>query len=589
MKNAQALMFDGPVGPVTGWWHAGATQAQRALVLCSPWGDEDLGAYRGLHELAVSLASAGWPVLRFDWPGQGDAFDGELAGGIDALPVWLAALDRAIDLARQLAGVNEVVLVGLRLGGLLAAQVAARRGLQVAGLGLILPPASGRAWLREGMMLGARVSALAAHADSAAPVQMLGGFPLAPASVAALKALAWPARPAVQPVWVMERSDLPLAASALKALGQGGAMTHRARDDLGSLVAIAHQAHWPAGIAGNLLAWLDGLDAPVATGGPPLPTPCPPAVGQAEGVREAVLTLPLSVPCVGVLSRPAATPRPAAARGLLLLSSGAERRTGPHRLWVAFARERARRGDVVLRVDLPGIGDSPSREAGRPDDVYDPRVVQDLAAALDWMRQQQGVDEIAIMGLCSGGFHAWRAAVQGLPADLAVVLNPLVYHWQPGMSLDPMAHDFGAISVAADVGRALRDPARWQRLLRGQANLPVIARALWTRAWGRGLQALRGLARACRWPLRNDLPSDLRRVQQGKTQLHFVFAEQEPGLVLLREQAGSALPRAMRGGRVGLHTIASADHTFAGLVGRSQLYQHLHHVLDAHVATARGH
>lgn len=587
--SGQALMFDGPVGPLTGWWHAGAAGTRRAIVLCAPWGDEDLGAYRGLHELAGRLAAAGWPVLRFDWPGQGDAFDGDLAAGIDALPVWLAALDRAIDLARQLAGVDEVVLVGLRLGGLLAAQAAARRGATVAGLGLILPPASGRAWLREGLMLGARLATPATASGAQGPVQMLGGFPLAPASAAALKTLAWPARPANQCTWVMERSDLRLPATALQVLGQGGPLTHVVRDDVDKLVAIAHQATWPPGLGADLLVWLDGLPISVDAAVAGRPTACPPAVGQAEGVREHMLSLPLGVPCVGVLCRGASAARSGQARGLLLLSSGAERRTGPHRLWVAFARERARRGDVVLRVDLPGTGDSPPREAGRPDDLYDPRVTDDLAAVLDWMRQQLGVADISVVGLCSGGFHAWRAAVQGLPVAQAVVLNPLVYHWRPGMSLDPMAHDFGAISVAADVGRALRDPARWRRLLRGQANLPVIARALWTRAASRGQQALRALARALRWPLRNDLPSDLRRVQQGATRLHFVFAEQEPGLVLLRQQAGPALPRAMRSGHVSLHTIASADHTFAGLVGRSQLYQHLHHVLDAATATARVH
>ena len=41
-----------------------------------------------------------------------------------------------------------------------------------------------------------------------------------------------------------------------------------------------------------------------------------------------------------------------ARRGIVLLSAGRERRVGPHRLWVPWARRRAAQGDVVLRLDV---------------------------------------------------------------------------------------------------------------------------------------------------------------------------------------------------------------------------------------------
>ena len=89
---ARPVVFDGPTGPTPGWWHAVVAPTRQVVVLCAPWGDEDIGAYRGLRNLAMTLADAGWPVLRFDLPGQGDSFDGPLASDaqLDAWPLWLA-------------------------------------------------------------------------------------------------------------------------------------------------------------------------------------------------------------------------------------------------------------------------------------------------------------------------------------------------------------------------------------------------------------------------------------------------------------------------------------------------------------------
>jgi len=280
--------------------------------------------------------------------------------------------------------------------------------------------------------------------------------------------------------------------------------------------------------------------------------------------------------CRQAASTSTALPR----RGLLLLSSGAERRIGPHRLWVPWARERARRGEVVLRLDLPGVGDSPPREPGKPDDVYDARVVRDLAAAVAWLRGDQGVQQVVVVGLCSGGYHAWRSAVEGLAVDAVMPLNPLVFHWRTGMSLNPMDHDFGRIAVATGVGRALNDLTRWRRLIRGQVNVRVIAGAM----AGLAAASLRGwcraLARTLRWPLRNDLASELREVLRRGVSVHFMFAENDPGQWLLRDQAGSLLAASLNDGRVHLTTIPDADHTFAGPEGRSRLYNHLHAGLD---------
>jgi hypothetical protein len=294
-------------------------------------------------------------------------------------------------------------------------------------------------------------------------------------------------------------------------------------------------------------------------------------------------------PClVGVVSERDAPEAAAAARaprrGIVLLSSGRERRVGPHRLWVAFARHRAALGDVVLRVDVAGIGDSgahASRDADRMPEQYDARAATDIARALAWLRREHGVGPCSVMGICSGAFNAWRAALDGVDVQQVVLLNPLLFHVSPGMSMDPMDNAFGQIGVAAAAGRSLLDPARWWKLLTGRANVAVITGAIAARARHALRLCVRGAARLVRWPLRNDLAVDLEHVVGRGVAVDFVFSFREPGLTLLREESGRRGMRLESDNRVKVCVIAHADHTFAGTAGRAALYASLDTLLLA--------
>src|SRR5205823_3052307 len=69
---------------------------------------------------------------------------------------------------------------------------------------------------------------------------------------------------------------------------------------------------------------------------------------------------------IAISSRLRATPR----RAIVLLDAGATYRIGPNRLHVELARRLARDGDLVLRIDQSGIGDSAPRDGAPDDDVY---------------------------------------------------------------------------------------------------------------------------------------------------------------------------------------------------------------------------
>jgi pimeloyl-ACP methyl ester carboxylesterase len=103
----------------------------RAAVICHPWGDEQIHAYRTLRQLALRLSQDGFHVLRFDYYGTGDSAgssgDNDFAGSRRDVETAMAEL-------KDMTGVERLTLVGLRLGACLAADVSADRAVEVDAL-----------------------------------------------------------------------------------------------------------------------------------------------------------------------------------------------------------------------------------------------------------------------------------------------------------------------------------------------------------------------------------------------------------------------------------------------------------------------
>lgn len=137
----------------------------RGVVICDGLFDEAVCAHRALRFAAGSMAEARWSSLRFDYFGTGDSSgdtgDFTLAGA-------LADAHDAVDELKASAGLASVYLLGLRLGGALAAQVAATRD-DVRGL-LLWDP------LMEGEEVLGRYG-ISGPADESA---MIEGFSLSP-------------------------------------------------------------------------------------------------------------------------------------------------------------------------------------------------------------------------------------------------------------------------------------------------------------------------------------------------------------------------------------------------------------------------
>jgi uncharacterized protein len=156
-----------------------AASGGRSIVLCHPWGQEYLRAHRSMRRLATMLAGSGFHVFRFDYYGTGDS-DGDATSG--DLSGWTDDIESAIAELRDTTGASRVVLAGIRLGGALAASVAARNPRLVESLILWDPVLSGPEYLSELARdaapypeRGARLSHRRVHVDGEWEVR---GFPV---------------------------------------------------------------------------------------------------------------------------------------------------------------------------------------------------------------------------------------------------------------------------------------------------------------------------------------------------------------------------------------------------------------------------
>lgn len=140
-----AIFFGSPRRPLFGFQHAPAGPIEGAVLLCPPWGQEYEYAHRALRVLAQRLAERGRFVLRFDYSGTGDSWGETTESDLDQ---WSDDVATAVEELKLVSGVPTPDLVGLRLGGYLAARHAAEFG-DVGRVVLWDPVVDGRSWMAE--------------------------------------------------------------------------------------------------------------------------------------------------------------------------------------------------------------------------------------------------------------------------------------------------------------------------------------------------------------------------------------------------------------------------------------------------------
>jgi len=267
---------------------------------------------------------------------------------------------------------------------------------------------------------------------------------------------------------------------------------------------------------------------------------------------------------------------------IVLVNAGAVYHIGPNRLHVSLARRWAALGHTVLRIDLSGIGDSSAAPDAAENVVYSDRALEDLRGAVEFLAESRPAMQCHALGLCSGAYHAFKAAAGKLPLSGIILINPLTFSWKEGMSLDYPAH-MVASSMLRYKTTAFRTSS-WLKLLRGDVSVGGVSQILLRHARSMLLAQVLNVARRLRLPLKDDLGTELARIAASSTDMLFVFAPQDPGLEILRIQGGSALRRLRGKQQLDIEIVAGADHTFTGRAARERLVAVLGKRLDGPVA-----
>jgi alpha-beta hydrolase superfamily lysophospholipase len=579
--SAQALYFNSGEHHLFGWLHRSLNdlKADVGVVLCQPFGYEAICAHRGMRAFAEAIAAAGMPALRFDYLGTGDS--PEIDPQADQLQVWTQDVLAAAEELRSRTGVRQVCLLGFRLGALLAT-LAASQGNAVSALVVVSPIITGRRYLRE-----LRTTRMAAslldqseppldQQEARAGGMEVSGFAFSAATLEALAKvdLSTLQSPPLPPMLVIEGPIMPGLGGRSHSPEMQGRATRVALPGLVQMLMTPPQfAQVPKEMIAATLDWLSKL---------PEQVPAMPDRSAGQPISESNSTGPAneltlagnaSAPEVVRTERPVffgadallfgiITQPPAdeiRRRAVILLNAGADHHIGASRLYVSMARRWAQHGYVVLRMDLAGLGDSGTRPARVADDVFPHEAIDDIRAAIDFLRSSYGICDVTLAGLCSGAYHALRAAVAGVPVNRILMVNPQNYFWKPGetlqgLQLAEVVHNPGLYR------ERVFSLAAWKRMVTGQVNILRIAKIYLQRPLLAAESTLRDIARRLHLRLPYDLGTELEEVVARGVRVVFVFARGEPGIDLLKLQAGNSVKRLAE--RCHIHTINSGDHVF---------------------------
>lgn len=521
-----------------GWLHCGSGDA--GVVLCPGIGRDAHVSYTTLRRLAAELAQAGYPTLRFDYPGTGDSKD--VPDGDPALG-WRRGVDDAIAFMRS-TGVRRIILCGYRLGALLSLLTSADHD-DVEDVVMIDPVISGASFIRE---IGISAS-LGGERHSAQSVE-IDGFAIASGQrspLHAMDALSLPAPPARRLLILTPGSSRQAERLAERMSKLGLEVTQATFEPIREFARD--------GYVGQTVD-LDAIRKWLPSVGKHSAPPWTPSVDTLLTGNDFVeRPLPFATGLFGVLCRPPGDDQPGSV--VLLGNCGSSPRYGPARFHVFIARQLAAAGIASLRFDFAGLGESSLAESGTETHIYETGRSADVSAAIDALASL-GYRNFIAAGVCSGGYHAWLATLDDTRIGTVLMVNPAVFAWREGQSLDALVHT-GSRSTRAYLA-TMSNGHGWKRLasrhgLRHAARTArvVVARHL-TAAIGNGA-ALVGLPIGSTVPFRA-----MQQLSRRGVRVLVVMAAGDAGADLLTVHFGRKGRRLARLPGVTVKMMPDIDH-----------------------------
>lgn len=444
-----------------------------AVLLVFPLAEERKGALPFFVAFARSLAASGFASLLFDFAGTGDSEgdfadlpEGQFRDDLAAAHEWLRT--RYPDL--------PLFLCGLRTGAVLAQQYAtAHPDFKKV---VCWSPVAGKDFVNQLLqrrMVNDMVAYGKARASRAALLEALeagrsvdlDGYIFSPAVYRTLKALT-ACDPGVPVFTTPATVKYPPFWNTVGHVDLDGLI----RETLLQITEDSAFAAHPQNAASSAL-----------------PASC---TGETDGARY-------------IWDKPQGTPR----AGLLFLHGWSGDRTGPHRLFVQFARQMAKNGTLCLRVDFLGRGLSD----GDASSASIAGMTETAEACLAELRRALPVGApVQVAAICSGCKVAITLAAAHPELDRLLL-------WS--------AESMGSLRAGATnrrkrwhtlltYAKKLTSPETWKKLLTGRVNSKLVAKAL----------AQKAEVRSAEEAAAED--ATLEKFRDYRRQVHFFFGGSDP-------------------------------------------------------------
>lgn len=217
---------------------------------------------------------------------------------------------------------------------------------------------------------------------------------------------------------------------------------------------------------------------------------------------------------------------------VLFPNTGLEHRVGPNRVHVVLARALARAGIPSLRLDLSGMGDSPSS-------VY-PDSIADLKSAIDTLQAHGFGRQVIGVGLCSGAHDLHQLA--RVDGRLIAMVSIDGYSYPT-----TKFHFHYLLQRLAEPGRLVR---RLRKAFRRSSTLDDA-----------GLEG--SDIHYCEQPSYQQMRADLRRFIGRKCALWYIYTGQIQNVYNYRNQFYDRFPELRGEPLLQLSYLVQADHTFS--------------------------
>ena len=441
-------------------------QAVGAAVIVPPFAEEKKAAHRAVVEAARALAAAGWDTAHLDLRGTGDS---ALDHAEVDVATWLADLRALVAWQRDRYPGLPLVLIGLRLGAALAYTLA--REVEVDQLVLWEPVTSGASYLRQSRQrsqLRAELTDGSSGLKEADGAFDFDGFAVGPALSASLSELDLAAGepPRASSVVVLQISGTPRIKKPLADLGErltaAGLST--------TVENVAVEAFWSAIGLVDASPVTEATLAHLPAGGnqsPPAEVQLETGLSLEAGVRAEVRSFASGdQTCHGVLYRPAGEASSAA----LLLHGWSGYRVGPGQLLTRGARALAVSGVAAYSFDFRGRGDS-EWQVG---EASLNSMIRDAARAVPLVCEWSGVEQVLLLGLCSGGEVAIGASLSDPRVTRLALWSAPIFSG----NFDFARRARRSRKMLSDYWRKLFLGETWSKLLSGRLNWRLIARAV---------------------------------------------------------------------------------------------------------------